>query len=82
MMTSSPHGEGGETAFVNFEEKHYFDSAITVRYIKRLGYVIYLDKKIGSIWNCAYQHYSKEVQKVIDELTRAELIVVMYGSHL
>jgi len=70
--------DGNGTSYVNFQRKHWFDTAITIQYLKVLLHKMYPGKKVGLIWDYALQHYSVEVMEYINEMKAAGRIVVKY----
>ena len=63
-------------SFVNFQHKHWFDEAITIRYLKALVYEMCPNLKVGLTWDQAPQHCGQKVMAFIQELQSQNRLIV------
>ena len=72
------------TASVHHQEKYWFDSVITNRYLNWLCYDVYPNKKVGLVWDQAPQYIiSKKVKHLIEKLeSEGRLVLVLIAKDL
>ena len=66
------------TLHVNFQRKHWFDTAIAIRHLKVLLHKMHPGKKAGFAWDYASQHHSAEVMEFANEMKAAGRVVVKH----